>query len=155
MWGDGQRDKGWDLLPRLPATLHSPVRHLRIPNHLSVLRKIKSSVRAIPRAIKYVGQQLDGREGDSQTQLSGLFRLVITRTFPAALAIGIAQHTIRGEVRPLLPMTKYQEVKFRFWKGVWFLSIYWKECGWKVCSVAKSLLAAWNVRLRLIVGPSE
>lgn len=41
---------------------------------------------------------------DLQTQLSGLLRLVTTRTFPAALAIGIAQHTTRGTERPLLAM---------------------------------------------------
>lgn len=28
-----------------------------------------------------------------------------TRTFPAALAIGIAQHTTRGTERPFVPMT--------------------------------------------------
>jgi hypothetical protein len=33
-------------------------------------------------------------------------RLVITRTFPAALAIGIAQHTIRGWARPFVLMAK-------------------------------------------------
>lgn len=41
---------------------------------------------------------------DLQTQLSGRLRLVITRTFPSALAIGIAQHTIRGTERPLVPI---------------------------------------------------
>ena len=31
---------------------------------------------------------------------------MITRTFPAALAIGIAQHTIRGLARPFVLMAK-------------------------------------------------
>jgi hypothetical protein len=39
-----------------------------------------------------------------KTQLSGRLRLVTTRTFPAALAMGIAQHTMRGTERPLVPM---------------------------------------------------
>jgi hypothetical protein len=39
-----------------------------------------------------------------QTQLSGRLRLVTTKTFPFALAIGIAQHTTRGTARPLVPI---------------------------------------------------
>lgn len=35
----------------------------------------------------------------SQTQLSGCFLLVIIRTFPPGLYIGIAQHTVRGVLR--------------------------------------------------------
>lgn len=38
----------------------------------------------------------------SQTQFSGRFRLVMTRIFPAALDMGIAQQTTRGTVRFLL-----------------------------------------------------
>ena len=45
-----------------------------------------------------------GRVGecDSQTQWSERFLLETMRTFPAALEMGIAQHTTRGEDRPLL-----------------------------------------------------
>lgn len=39
-----------------------------------------------------------------QTQLSGRLRLVTTKTFPFALAIGMAQHTTRGTARPLVPI---------------------------------------------------
>lgn len=53
----------------------------------------------------------------SQTQLSGRLRLVTTRTWPAALEIGIAQHTTRGTERPLVPMTKFNGVK-RIWDEV-------------------------------------
>lgn len=35
-----------------------------------------------------------------------------TRTFPAALAIGMAQHTMRGEERPFVPMKINEEAKF-------------------------------------------
>ena len=38
----------------------------------------------------------------SQTQLSGLFRLVIMSTFPAAFEMGIATQTVRGTARFLL-----------------------------------------------------
>ena len=38
----------------------------------------------------------------SQTQWWGRFLLVTTRTFPAALEIGIAQHTTRGTARPFV-----------------------------------------------------
>jgi len=41
-----------------------------------------------------------------KTHRSCRLRLVITRTFPAALAIGIAQHTIRGLARPFVLMAK-------------------------------------------------
>lgn len=41
-----------------------------------------------------------------QTQYSGRLRLVTTRIFPAALAMGMAQHTMRGEERPFVPMVK-------------------------------------------------
>lgn len=44
------------------------------------------------------------RTQHSQTQLFGRFRLVITRTLLADLAIGIAQQTTRGVERPLLLM---------------------------------------------------
>lgn len=40
----------------------------------------------------------------SQTHLSGRFLLVTTRTFPADLAIGIAQQTTRGVERPFVAM---------------------------------------------------
>lgn len=42
--------------------------------------------------------------GDSQTQLLGRLRLVITKTLFAFLAMGIAQQTTRGVDRPLLLM---------------------------------------------------
>ena len=41
---------------------------------------------------------------DLQTQWSERFRLETMRTFPAAFEMGIAQHTTRGEDRPLLPL---------------------------------------------------
>lgn len=42
------------------------------------------------------------RGRDLQTQWSERFRLETMRTFPAAFEMGIAQHTTRGEDRPLL-----------------------------------------------------
>ena len=42
------------------------------------------------------------RGRDLQTQWSERLRLDTMRTFPAALEMGIAQHTTRGEDRPLL-----------------------------------------------------
>jgi hypothetical protein len=57
-------------------------------------------------------RKLEGRErerarerqeaSDSQTQLFGRLRLVMRRTLLADLAMGIAQHTTRGVVRPLV-----------------------------------------------------
>jgi hypothetical protein len=47
--------------------------------------------------------------------MSGRLRLVITRTFPAALEIGIAQHTIRGEERPFVPMIINEEARWYEW----------------------------------------
>lgn len=43
-----------------------------------------------------------GEKEHSQTQLLGRLRLVMTSTLPAARAMGIAQHTMRGVERPLL-----------------------------------------------------
>ena len=42
------------------------------------------------------------RRRDLQTQWSERLRLETMRTFPAALEMGIAQHTTRGVDRPLL-----------------------------------------------------
>ena len=39
---------------------------------------------------------------DLQTQLSGRFLEVMTRTLPAVRDMGMAQHTTRGVDRPLL-----------------------------------------------------
>ena len=52
---------------------------------------------------------------DLQTQWSERFRLETMRTFPAALEMGIAQHTTRGEDRPLLspPIVNRIEKGFR------------------------------------------
>ena len=44
------------------------------------------------------------KERDSQTQQFGRFRLVMTRTLPAALAMGMAQHTTLGVERPFVDM---------------------------------------------------
>lgn len=44
------------------------------------------------------------RGRDSQTQQFGRFRLVMTRTLPAALAMGMAQHTTLGDERPFVDM---------------------------------------------------
>ena len=44
----------------------------------------------------------------SQTQKFGRFLLVTTRTLPAALAIGMAQHTTLGVERPFVDMTGIQ-----------------------------------------------
>lgn len=50
-----------------------------------------------------MGGATKGGEGpDLQTQWSERFRLETMRTFPAAFEMGIAQHTTRGEDRPLL-----------------------------------------------------
>jgi len=40
-----------------------------------------------------------------KTQKFGRFLLVMTRTLPAALAIGMAQHTTLGVERPFVDMT--------------------------------------------------
>ena len=46
--------------------------------------------------------------------MSGRLRLVTTRIFPAALAMGMAQHTIRGDERPFVPMSwKNEETRWR------------------------------------------
>ena len=56
------------------------------------------------------------RGRDLQTQWSERFRLETMRTFPAALEMGIAQHTTRGEDRPLLsPICSWGEGGF--WRG--------------------------------------
>lgn len=43
-----------------------------------------------------------------QTQKFGRFLLVMTRTLPAALAIGMAQHTTLGVERPFVDMTRME-----------------------------------------------
>jgi hypothetical protein len=48
----------------------------------------------------------------SQTQKFGRFLLVMTRTLPAALAIGMAQHTTLGVERPFVDMTGIEERGF-------------------------------------------
>lgn len=49
-------------------------------------------------------QEAENMTKNLQTQLSGRFLLVMRRILPAARAIGIAQQTMRGVVRPLLLM---------------------------------------------------
>ena len=51
---------------------------------------------------------------DLQTQWSERFRLETMRTCPAAFEMGIAQHTTRGEDRPLL-----SPIASRVEKGFW------------------------------------
>jgi len=61
---------------------------------------------------------------DLQTQWSERFRLETMRTFPAALEMGIAQHTTRGEDRPLL-----SPIAGRVEKGFWGRGLREREWG--------------------------
>lgn len=74
----------------------------------------RKSMRKVHDHVKYGGFSPASRQRNAtkilkshlQTQLSGLVRLVITRTIPAALAMGMAQHTTRGVERPLDPIVR-------------------------------------------------
>ena len=75
------------------AKLQPLAAHLLAPSHLWVLDEV---------SVRYEGLQI--KRKDPQSQLFGRFRLVTTSTLPAALAMGIAQHTTRGTARPFDPI---------------------------------------------------
>lgn len=119
--GGGGEDKGGDLLPKLLLTPLLPALCLLVPNLLWALLTGHPQVIEDERRWD-TGPELDreqnrrvvqsatsprwvmggARGHDLQTQWSERFRLETMRTFPAAFKMGIAQHTTRGEDRPLL-----------------------------------------------------
>jgi len=139
--GGGEEDKGGDLLPKLLLTPLLPALRLSAPNLLWALLTNHPRVVGEERGVEItkegkshesshkpnegghtVSNKSEGerwtkyRGCDLQTQWSERFRLETMRTFPAALEMGIAQHTTRGEDRPLLsPIAR--RVEKSFWRG--------------------------------------
>jgi hypothetical protein len=131
----GEEDKGGDLLPKLLLTPLLPALRLSTPSLLWALLAIirgrsegvggsrkeergsHNQIRSEVGGRRSHGQRqvrrrtmVEYRGCDLQTQWSERVRLDTMRTFPAALEMGIAQHTTRGEDRPLLsPMGSWGE----------------------------------------------
>jgi len=146
--GGGEEDKGGDLLPKLLLTPLLPALRLSAPSLLWALWA--DHPRVVGEEPEVEGQRwrasesgygetgggshsqqpvirraLGGVRGcDLQTQWSERFRLETMRTFPAALEMGIAQHTTRGEDRPLL-----SPIVGRVEKGFWGRGLGKREWG--------------------------
>ena len=109
--GGREEDKGGDLLPKLLLTPLPPALCLSAPSLLWVLSKDKDgryhnrimSQREVTVSRESESKRWVERGGrDLQTQWSERFRLETMRTFLVTFEMGIAQHTTRGEDRPLL-----------------------------------------------------